>query len=202
MKEAFKSALLDSDKIRAFSLLSDLSGMETITNLITMVLNEIGDEWEKGDVALSQIYMSSRICEEILDKLFSESYTTIPNNPKIAIATLMDFHFLGRRIVNSYLRANGFAILDFGGISSPQEMARKAMENKIEYLLISTLMYHAAIKVRELKEEFAKKNYSIKILVGGAPFIFDKRLWKEVGADAMGISPADAVRILQDWKQE
>ena len=35
-----------------------------------------------------------------------------------------------------------------------------------------------------------------KVVVGGAPFLFDDQLWQEVGADAMGKSAADAVAIV------
>ncbi|NUM35547.1 MAG: cobalamin B12-binding domain-containing protein [Candidatus Brocadiae bacterium] len=206
MKEMFKAALLDSDKIKAFSFLSqsfDLSQQgEAIVNLISDVLTEIGSDWEKGDIALSQIYMSSRICEEILDKILPENKDKESKKTNIAIVTLLDLHFLGRRVVKSFLRSSGIEILDFGAISSPQDLAEKAIQNNIQSLLISTLMYHAAIKVKEVRECFRKQNYNIKILVGGVPFIFDRNLWKEVDADAMGVSPADAIKILQLWKQE
>jgi hypothetical protein len=33
-------------------------------------------------------------------------------------------------------------------------------------------------------------------VVGGAPFRFDDQLWREVGADAMGLSASDALKIL------
>jgi methanogenic corrinoid protein MtbC1 len=33
--------------------------------------------------------------------------------------------------------------------------------------------------------------------VGGAPFLFDDRLWQEVGADAMGKSASDVVAIVE-----
>ncbi|MDF1550504.1 MAG: hypothetical protein P1P88_21970 [Bacteroidales bacterium] len=39
----------------------------------------------------------------------------------------------------------------------------------------------------------------IKILVGGSPFNFDKELWHQVGADAMGKNPGDAIKVLNSW---
>jgi len=38
---------------------------------------------------------------------------------------------------------------------------------------------------------------NIKVVVGGAPFLFDEELWREVGADAMGRSASDAVAIVE-----
>ncbi len=36
----------------------------------------------------------------------------------------------------------------------------------------------------------------VKVIVGGAPFRFDESLWKEVGADATGNDPAEALKIV------
>jgi methanogenic corrinoid protein MtbC1 len=35
------------------------------------------------------------------------------------------------------------------------------------------------------------------VVVGGAPFLFDPLLWREVGADAMGRSASEAPGIIE-----
>jgi methanogenic corrinoid protein MtbC1 len=47
-----------------------------------------------------------------------------------------------------------------------------------------------------------EKDPSIKILVGGAPFLMDSTLWEEVGADKMGKSAADNIAIIEQWMKE
>lgn len=37
--------------------------------LVTATLKRIGDGWEEGKVALSQVYLSGIICEEVIDKI-------------------------------------------------------------------------------------------------------------------------------------
>ena len=39
---------------------------------------------------------------------------------------------------------------------------------------------------------FWESGCKTKIIVGGAPFRFDSRLWEEVGADAVGIFASEA----------
>jgi len=66
----------------------------------------------------------------------------------------------------------------------------------IKILLISVLMLPSALKVREVREKLDGSGLNIKIVVGGAPFLFDDKLWKEVGADAMGRYASEAVTII------
>ena len=63
------------------------------------VLEEIGTGWENGTYALSQVYMSGRICEELVDLILPPTDVMRRTQPKIAIATLEDYHMLGKRIV-------------------------------------------------------------------------------------------------------
>jgi hypothetical protein len=43
--------------------------LQIIEELITPVLDHLGDQWEEGDIALSQIYMAGIICEKIVLEL-------------------------------------------------------------------------------------------------------------------------------------
>ena len=60
----------------------------------------------------------------------------------------------------------------------------------------------SALKVGEVCARLKAAGAPIKVAVGGAPFLFDAKLWQEVGADAMGASAADAVAIVQRWMEE
>jgi len=203
MEEEFKKALLEFDRSGAeqiiYRLFFEKKDFDTANNIIVNTLESIGKAWSEGEIALAQIYMSSQICEDIYEKIISPASNHKDNNESIAIVTLNDYHVLGKKIVYSFLRSNGYYLVDYGTENNPKELVKRAISDNIKILLISTLMYHSALKVREVKELFEKENYNIRILVGGAPYIFDKMLWKEVKADAMGVSPADAVEILNNW---
>lgn len=41
----------------------------------------------------------------------------------------------------------------------------------------------------------------VRLRGGGAPFLFDENLWREVGADAMGRNAAEAVTLVSEWMQ-
>ncbi len=201
----FTNALLEFDSQTAKEILlktileNDLSF--SVGTLIVDSLKSIGERWADGELALSQIYMTGRICEELIESIFPEKAISKTQLPKIAITTLGDYHLLCKKIVTSVLQASGFNIADYGHGMDVNSLTEKVIKNKIKFLLISTLMLPSALLVKEVRAKLSKANYGVKILVGGAPYIFDNSLYKQVGADAMGVSPADAIEILNRWKK-
>src|SRR5271157_6560472 len=76
--------------------------------LMMPALERIGELWESGELALAQVYMSGRICEELIDALMPDSdWNGAGGEPPVAIGVLDDRHALGKRIVQSVLRASG-----------------------------------------------------------------------------------------------
>ncbi|MFW5855403.1 MAG: cobalamin-binding protein, partial [Thermodesulfobacteriota bacterium] len=70
-------------------------------------------------------------------------------------------------------------------------------EDEVELLLISALMLPSALRVEKVKDLLDRFGSRTQIVVGGAPFRIDPQLGREVGADAVGNSAADAVAIIE-----
>jgi methanogenic corrinoid protein MtbC1 len=195
----FEQALLSLDRLAARNMLLESGGAETpfqlVEKLVVPALERIGAGWEQGQVALSQVYMSGRICEELVDTLLPPDGLGRKNRPKMAIAVLQDYHLLGKRIVYSVLRASGFELLDYGRVDV-DDLVRRVRQDGIEVLLISVLMLPSALRVKEVQARLQAIGSDVKIVVGGAPFRLDDQLWKEVGADAMGREASEAVDII------
>jgi len=171
--------------------------MECVDQLIVPVLERIGNKWEKGSVALSQVYMSGKICEEIVDTLLPPGNPDRKNLPKMAIAVIEDNHALGKRMVYASLRAAGFDLLDYGQGLTVEDIADRTKKDGIRILLLSALMLRAALRIKDLVILLKKEHPGTRIIVGGAPFIFDPGLAREVGADAMARTASDAVALVQ-----
>ena len=200
LESAFKNALLSSDTNAAETIVneytSDKTALEFVEEVLVKVLDEIGDGWQKGDYALSQVYMSGRICEDLLEKVLPDESGLRKDKPKVALALLNDYHALGKRIVYSVLRASGFQLIDYGKVES-EELLRRVREDKVEILLISVLMLSSAFNVKEIVKNLKNTGENVKIAVGGAPFRLDRSLWQEVGADAVGYTATDALHIIR-----
>lgn len=165
--------------------------------IVTAALERIGVLWEAGDVALSQVYMSGRIVEGLVDELLPPGDPGRLHQPRIAIATLADHHVLGKRIVSSTVRASGYDLIDLGHGLAPDVIVQRATELQIEVLMVSTLMFASALLVEDVVAGLRAQGSTAKVVVGGAPFRFDEALWRKVGADAMGRNGTDALRILE-----
>jgi methanogenic corrinoid protein MtbC1 len=195
----FEGALLNLDSIGAQQVLviakNNLTPLEVVSKIVIPALERIGNSWQSGNVALSQIYMSGKICEGLIDELLPSTSENRIDQPKMAIAVLNDYHFLGKRIIYSHLRSAGFSLADYGR-KSVDELVENICNDGIEVILISTLMYPSALNIRQVKEKLDLVAPGVKMIVGGAPFIMDNQLWKNVGADAMGHDGGDAINWL------
>lgn len=176
------------------------SPIKTAGDLISATLGRIGDSWESGNLSLSQVYLSGIICEKVIDKILPPQSPVRKSQPKMAIAVVEDFHLLGKRIVFSTLRASGFELMDLGGGLSIERIADLVKKEKIKILLLSVLMLPSALRIKDLKDQL--KDIDVTIIVGGAPFRFDDKLWKEVGADYYGKDSSEALEIVNKIMEE
>lgn len=162
-----KAALLSMDRIgarRCFES-SRLEPLVFSEGVVTAALERIGAEWDCGELALSQVYMGGRICEELLQQILPPDELHQPTHPPMAIAVLDDFHPLGKRIVTSVLRANGFALADYGQVQV-EGLVDRVQADGIRMLLISALMLPAALKVREVRDRLDERGLDVTLLVG------------------------------------
>jgi len=197
-------ALLSTDRLKAEDImesLPELSTAELIEKIVVPAMDTIGDGWENGTVAISQVYMSAKICEELIEHIQEDKVHFRQPQPKLAMVVLEDFHLLGKRIICSVLRGVGYQITDYGRLDS-EALIAQVQQDKIDILLISTLMLRSALKVQQVQQQLKQLGLTTKIIVGGAPFRFDKQLWQEVGADATAISTRELLPILNAFSKD
>jgi methanogenic corrinoid protein MtbC1 len=112
-----EQSLLSLDRIAVQELLNaardGLTAIQRIDQLVIPALERIGEKWATGEVSLAQVYMSGRICEELVDLILPPVDPARRNYPPIAIAVLEDYHLLGKRIVYSALRASVYELLNY-----------------------------------------------------------------------------------------
>ena len=198
-----EAALLALDRPAVWALLRSAEGnpvsVTRLERLMVPALENIGRSWEAGGVALSQVYMSGRLCEEVLNAAFDPASRPPLNHPAMAMAVLEDNHALGKTMVCSMLRACGYTLNEYELGIGVQALIQRVVRDDIKILLISTLMLRSALQVKQVTAALEKARPETRVLVGGAPFLFDADLWREVGAHAMGRNASDAVRIIQPW---
>jgi methanogenic corrinoid protein MtbC1 len=141
--------------------------------------------------------MSGLICENLLGTILPKQNTLRSNHSPIAIVLLEDHHPLGKKTVSSLVRSAGYELIDYGQGVTVDDLIPMLKRDRIRVLLISTLMLRSALRVKDLMDRINEEELNVKVVVGGAPFLFDDTLWKDVGADAMARTASDAVVILE-----
>jgi methanogenic corrinoid protein MtbC1 len=196
----FEHALLAMDREGARRLF--MRGVEAdgalpfMENLVGLVLERIGTAWEAGDLALSQVYMAGRNCEELALTVLPSGHPDRRHDPKLALAVFEDYHLLGKRMVHAVLRNEGYAVSDWGQVDLETAMARLRAE-PVDILLLSCLMLSSALRIARLKAAIKAEGLAVKLVVGGAPFRHDGALWREVGADAMGTNASQVTSLVR-----
>lgn len=201
----FTDALLSLDRVAVQKIIASttpgISPLNFVENVVVVALDRIGKRWQEGTVSLAQIYMGGRICEQLVDEILPPAAPERKNQPKMAICTLVDHHMLGKSIVYSLLRASGFELSDYGSLSV-HELVERVKKDGLKILLISVLMLPSALQIKTVKDLLNNSNCDVKIIVGGAPFRFDKNLWREIGVDGMCENASEAVAVIGKVMEE
>lgn len=203
--EDFKEALLSSDEQNARRIFAEASRryspLAFVEEVVVPALDEIGTGWANHQYALAQVYMSGRICENVVDAILPVESRMLENPPKMAIALLTDYHALGKRIVYATLRAGGYLVQDYGQVEA-DELVERVINDQLDLILISVLMLSSALEVKYVSRKLREHGSRVKIAVGGAPFRLDHDLWQMVEADAFGFTASDALVIARATSRE
>lgn len=200
--ERFEAALLTLDRLEVERLLMDAederSLIARVEQDVVPAMEHIGSLWEEGRLSLSQVYMSGRICEDLVGRLLPRRASEERDGMKTALVVLEDRHLLGKRMVAAALAVSGRTFLDYGSMDA-DSLVRRAGADGVDTLLVSVLMLHSALRVRRVRESLDRSGRPVRIVVGGAPFRLEPGLWREVGADAMGKNASEVIPILESF---
>jgi len=201
LRRDLRAALLSLDRLGSNRILvgyrKDASLPEVTDDLIVPVLEDIGNDWERGKLALSEVYMAGRLAGNVVDAILATEPAGLSRpQPRLGAAVLDDVHVLGKQMVLGVLRTAGYHVDDLGSGVTVDAAIDAVREHDTEVLLVSVLMLRSALLVPDLKRRLAEEGLDVRIIVGGAPFRLDPNLWREVGADGCGASASDALAIV------
>ena len=197
--DQLKESLLTMDRIgserRVREALMEAKPLTVVEELIAPALEAIGEGWEQGGLALSQVYMSSRIAEDLVANVLHPDGRLRTPQPTMGIVVLEDYHMLGKRIIHSVLRAAGYEVEDLGQMNLAS-LVERLQQQPIQLLFVSTLMLRSALRVKELRDKLDELGLDTRLVVGGAPFRLDPLLAVEVNADATAGNAAELIPLV------
>jgi trimethylamine corrinoid protein len=163
-------------------------------------INQVGDLFETGRLFLPALIYSATAMEkatEIINAAIPAEKEMVSG--KVIVATVEgDVHDIGKTIVVSLFKANGFEVMDLGrdvGIDKIIDEAEKFGANIIG---TSTLLTTTMVVQKELEQALKKAGLreKYKTIVGGAPVT--QRWADRIGADAYAQDAGDGVRKVKE----
>ena len=162
-------------------------------------IRKVGDLWDDGEFFLPELMSGAQIMQKAVDLITPElqsQQSHLGSSGKVVLATIEgDIHSIGKTIVGTMLKANGFEVLDLGTDVKAEKIVEEALKFDANLIGVSTLLTTTMLnqkKVVELLEE-KKLRSKIKIILGGAPVT---RNWiNECNADGYAENAVEAVKL-------
>ena len=210
---ALIETLRQADRPGANALLADWAtthGHERLlAEVLEPMLQRIGEEWRLAEsFTLAQAYVAARVAEDMLTSIAARSKPDAePQATKgpVVIGNIEDdFHALGRRMVGTFLRTDGWMVHDLGNDVLPEAFVDKALEVGARVIGVSAMMLTTARNIRRLREAIDRRQLTgrLQLAVGGAVFKVCPGLDKEVGGDGTAGSALAASALFTElWRK-
>jgi trimethylamine corrinoid protein len=164
-----------------------IDGIELLDKGFIPGINKVGDLFGEGQMFLPELILSANAMQGVIDIInaFLEKKGKKQERGKVVIGTVEgDLHDIGKTIVVSLLKANGFGVKDLGRDVPVDRFIEEAEAFGANVIgtsaLLTTTMTVQKVLEEQLKEKGLKGKY--KTIVGGAPVT--ERWAKRIGADA------------------
>jgi trimethylamine corrinoid protein len=199
-KEA-KQTILDQNKDRAVELaqkiIADgLDGTELINKGFIPGISEVGDLFGRGQLFMPELVKAADVMKAVTDIINASLpiQETQTQKGTVLIATVKgDVHDIGKCIVVSLLRANGYTVHDLGRDVDTDRIIEEAVKVNADIIGTSALLTTTMSCQKDVEDALKKAGLrdKFKTIVGGAPVTV--RWAAKIGADAYAEDAGDAV---------
>jgi trimethylamine corrinoid protein len=163
-------------------------------------IQKVGDMFDVGTLFIPELILSANAMQtaaDIINAVIPVSDRQV--HGRFLIGTVEgDVHDIGKTIVISLLKANGFEVKDLGRDVATDRFIKEADDFKADIIGTSSLLTTTMPAQRKLEEELKKaglkKRY--KTMVGGAPVT--QRWANKIGADGFAQNASACVRVAKE----
>ncbi|MGD8835197.1 MAG: cobalamin-dependent protein [Desulfobacteraceae bacterium] len=180
------------------ALSQGINPVDIISKGLSMGLEAVGDNFEKGEFFLPELILSGEIMKKAIDKLrplmVSEEK---PSAGKVLLGTIEgDIHYIGKNIFSAVLEGDGYEVHDLGVDVPPVVFLEKAKEIGPDIIGMSALISIAVSKIAEAVNLLRDNEIQSKVLVGGAALTEQNA--KTIGADAYAFDAWQGLRLVRE----
>ena len=136
-------------------------------------MNTVGQLFGSGKMFLPQVVKTARTMKQavaILQPHIEEGRTEgTAKAGKVLIATVKgDVHDIGKNIVGVVMACNNYEVIDMGVMVPPEQIVRKAIEEKVDIIGLSGLITPSLEEMVNVVREMEKAGLHIPVMIGGA----------------------------------
>ena len=174
-----------------------LSLVESLREGMTVV----GNRFEAKEYFLPDLILAAEIFKQAISLIEPHLQgADTANKGTVVIGTVQgDIHDIGKNIVATMLKCNGYDVHDLGVDVTPQAFVDKASSTNADLVALSGLLTLAFDAMKDTVDALAEAGLrgKLKIIIGGGPV--NEKVLEYSGADALGKDPAEAVRLAQQY---
>ena len=136
-------------------------------------MEQIGARFAEGKMFLPQVVKTARTMKQAVSILqpYIEAGKAEGGKSagKVLLATVKgDVHDIGKNIVGVVMACNGYEIIDMGVMVPPEQIVRKAQEEKVDIIGLSGLITPSLEEMVNVARELQRARLNIPIMIGGA----------------------------------
>lgn len=154
----------------------------------------VGDKWQKQEYFISHVLMAALILRAGTDivkpYLVAGQENTIGT---VVIGTVAgDIHDIGKNLVITMLKANGFKVYDLGVDIPADQFIEKAKEVDADIIACAIVMSVCIPVMEEVVKLTREAGLKAKVMIGGAPIT--QPVFEKIGADGWGEDAPEAAK--------
>jgi methylmalonyl-CoA mutase cobalamin-binding domain/chain len=159
-------------------------------------MTRVGERFQSGAYYLSELLLSAEIFKEataLLEVHLSQRRARAPRG-KVVLATMKgDIHDLGKNILATLFRAQGFDVHDLGVDVGPAVLVEQVVALRPQIVGFSSLITIAFPSMKEAAQGLARAGVrdGLKLLIGGG--VTNPQLRDHVGADFQTLDAVEGV---------
>jgi len=182
-------------------LAEGIDGIELINKGFIPAIDKVGDMFGEGQLFLPELIMSATAMQGVIDIINASlaKKGEKQDRGKVVLGTVEgDLHDIGKTIVVSLLKANGFEVKDLGRDVPVDRFIAEAEAFEADVIGTSALLTTTMSVQKDLEEKLKEKGLKnkYKTIVGGAPVT--ERWAKRIGADAYAADATDGIRKIKE----
>lgn len=198
--------MLEGDRLKASELIlgaleRGLPVRDVYLTVLLPAMQELGRMWERNEIDVAEEHFCTATTEMVLSQL----YTHLPRQPRNGLVVVLaaaegNHHQIGVRMVADFFEMAGWRAVYLGGNVPAHDLALAVADFEADVLALAACLHSHLQSVQDAIATVRNcpDARHVPILVGGRGFEGTDGLWQDMGADALAMSPDDAVARAQE----